>query len=45
MWFNLGAAQGNEDAAMGRDIIAAAMTPDQLGEAQQLAREWKPTTP
>jgi len=42
MWFNLSGAQGNADAAKERDIIAARMTPAQIGEAQKLAREWKP---
>ena len=43
MWFNLSAAQGNEDAVKNRDIVAGQMTPDQLAEAQRLAREWKPS--
>ena len=40
MWFNLAAAQGNEDAIGNRDIIAGKMTPSQIEEAQRLAREW-----
>jgi len=44
MWFNLSAAQGDRSAVEGRDIVAKQMTPDQLAEAQRLAREWKPTT-
>ena len=43
MWFNLSAAQGDEDAVKNRDIAAGQMTPDQLAEAQRLAREWKPS--
>jgi TPR repeat protein len=43
MWFNLSAAQGDEDAAKRRDLIAQRMTATQIGEAQNLAREWKPT--
>ena len=43
MWFNLSAAQGNGDAVKNRDIAAGLMTPDQLAEAQRLAREWKPS--
>lgn len=39
-WFNLAAAQGNEDAAKGREIVTKRMTPEQVAEAQTLAREW-----
>ena len=42
MWFNLSAAQGNEKARKDRDNVAKVMTPDQLAEAQRLAREWNP---
>ena len=44
MWWNLSAAAQPEtgDAALERDGIAAKMTPDQIAEAQRLAREWKP---
>ena len=42
MWFNLAAAQGNEDARQNRDGVAKLMTPDQIAEAQRLARQWKP---
>jgi hypothetical protein len=42
MWWNLAAAQGNEDARKNRDLAARRMTPDQLAEAQRMAREWKP---
>jgi hypothetical protein len=41
-WFDLAAAQGNLSAAGNRDWLAKKMTPDQLAEAQRLAREWKP---
>ena len=40
MWFNLAAAQGNDNAVANRDIAAKKMTPAQIAEAQQLAREW-----
>ena len=43
MWLNLPAGQGVKDAAKSRDIVAAKMTPDQIAEAQRMAREWKPT--
>jgi len=42
MWVNLAAVQGNEGAAKGVEILEKEMTPDQLAEAQRLAREWKP---
>ena len=46
MWFNLAAASGDATAAKEaikeRDSIAGNMTPEQISEAQRLAREWKP---
>ena len=45
MWFNL-AAGGSEDREVDgkrRDEVAAKMTPEQIAEAQRMAREWKPT--
>lgn len=42
MWFSLAAAQGSELAGAFRDDLAKHMTPVQINEAQQLAREWKP---
>ena len=41
MWANLAASQGGEARVEKRDAIATFMTPQQLAEAQQLAREWK----
>jgi len=35
------AAQGDENAVKNRDTAAGLMTPDQLAEAQRLARKWK----
>jgi TPR repeat protein len=43
MWFNLAASHGVKDAAQERDDTADLMTPDQIAEAQRMAREWKPT--
>ncbi len=45
MWFNLSAsrateAEGRDSAAKNRDELAAKMTPDQIAEAQRMAREW-----
>ena len=42
MWLNLAAAQGIERARKERDIVAEKMTHEQIAEAQELAREWKP---
>jgi uncharacterized protein len=42
MWFDLSAAQGDQTAVSNRDAAARRMTPEQIGEAQKLAREWKP---
>jgi peptidoglycan hydrolase-like protein with peptidoglycan-binding domain len=40
MWFQLAAAQGHEKAHQRRDIIARAMTPGQIEEAERMTREW-----
>ena len=40
--FALAAAQGMKEAVRNRDIIAGKMTVKQIGEAQRLARAWKP---
>ena len=41
MWETLAAAQGNDNASKGLEILEKQMTPDQIAEAQRLAREWK----
>ena len=41
MWFSLAAAQGDDESAEIRDKIASGMTPDQIAEAQSLARDWQ----
>ena len=47
MWANLAAASMTaeewEVSAKLRDELAAKMTPEQIAEAQRLAREWKPS--
>ncbi len=40
MWFDLAATQGYEVAQKKRGLVAEAMTPNQIAEAQRLAREW-----
>jgi TPR repeat protein len=42
MWYSLGSANGAEAGARLRDAIAKRMEPEQITEAQTLAREWKP---
>ncbi len=49
MWFNLAPSRmtgGNREFAVrNRDRVAGLMTPDQLAEAQRLAREWDAAHP
>jgi hypothetical protein len=42
MSYNL-ASVHDQDAIKARDGIAAKMTPEQIAEAQRMAREWRPT--
>jgi TPR repeat protein len=49
LWFNLASARFpaseisyRSAARTNRDLVAEKMTPDQIAEAQKLAREWKP---
>ena len=42
MWWTLSARQGHQGATKNRDIVAGGMTPEQIAEAQKLAREWRP---
>ena len=44
MWLSLAAAR-EPDAVEERDTAASQMTPDEIDEAQRLAREWNPTAP
>ena len=39
MWFNLAAVKGETDALKKRAIIAKLLTPQQISEAQKMARE------
>ena len=41
MWWDLAANGGDKDAITNRDRIAGEMTPEQIAEAQRLAREWE----
>jgi len=47
MWLNLAAAQSSsgeirDESVKLRDDVAKRMTPEQIADAQRLAREWKP---
>lgn len=42
MWGDLAVAQGSEEAIILRKLAAGLMTPENIVEAQKLAREWKP---
>lgn len=44
MWFSLAAAQGVQRAVKTLNMAERKMTPDQIAEAQKLARDWKPAT-
>ena len=50
MWINLAVAKlppgkARQSALETRDLVAAKMTPAQIAEAQDLARNWKPKAP
>ena len=40
MWYKLAVELGQKDAEIERDLLARLMTPEQIAEAQRLAREW-----
>jgi len=42
MWSKLAASQGNDGATSLRELVTGKMTPEQIAEADKLAREWKP---
>ena len=44
MWFDIAASQGIQQAGENRDIVARHMTADQIAEARQRTRDWKPKT-
>jgi TPR repeat protein len=41
MWFNLSASQGHREAYRARMIVTKMMKPEEVAEAQRLAREWR----
>ena len=44
MWLNIAGSNGYEDAIKKRNILENKMTPQQIEEAQRMARNWKPTS-
>ena len=44
MWWNLSASNGNKLGASNRKRIERKMSPLQIEKAQEMARNWKPTT-
>ena len=42
VWFKLAGSQGDRDAKVMLDKLEKRMTPEQVAEAQRLAREWEP---
>jgi hypothetical protein len=39
MWFNLASVSGDADGAKNRDSVAGQMTPQQVAQAQKMARD------
>ena len=44
MWFNFSSANGDKDAIKNRKLVETKMTKQQIEKAQELARNWKPTS-
>lgn len=42
LWSELSAAQGDRDSALLRDTMMKEMTPEQIAEAKEMAKAWKP---
>ena len=42
MWWKLAANQGDKIALKNKNILEKIMTPSQIEEAQEMARNWKP---
>jgi len=40
MWIDVAASQGSLEAQEARELLVKLMTPDQIAEAQRMAREW-----
>jgi hypothetical protein len=44
MWWNLSGSNGYKDAVTNRNIVEKKMSKQQIEKAQELARNWKPTS-
>jgi len=44
MWWNISGSSGYKDAVKNRNIVEKKMSPQQIEEAQEMARNWKPTS-
>ena len=42
-WYTLAAAQGDDLAVKFQNLLEKSIPPDQIAEAQRLAKAWKPT--
>ena len=42
MWMNIASSNGNKNAIQFRNLLEKKMSPQQIEEAQRLARNWKP---
>ena len=41
-WFKLASTQGDAEGTKNRDIVEKRMTPQQIAQAEELARNWRP---
>ena len=44
MWWNLSGSNGHKSAVKNRNIVEKKMTKQQIEKAQEMARNWKPTS-
>ena len=44
MWFNLSSSNGVKNGTEGRNMAEKKMSKQQIEKAQELARNWKPTS-
>ena len=44
MWFNLSSSNGVKNGTEGRNMAEKKMSPSQIEKAQEMARNWKPTS-
>jgi len=44
MWSNLAGTNGDKNAVTNRNTVEKKMTPEEIEKAQEMARNWKPTS-